>query len=240
MLSTQLYSLTVKQNRAIVIHGFRALRAGLWPQRSGSRPACLQTSYPSTLQRHFASPLFSTHLPPIVPVVAQREPSYPLSFHPFASYFLSNRGVHPLLHPKRPRRRARRLLRPRSGGKSHCSSISFISNLFRTLLRNGRLQSFSFQSLAASFHRHGGVYPLRFAISSPPLRRSLSETGDSTQSNVSSLILHGPQPGPPHRGSSVPRCLCGAPALPRILQETSASPFYSCACPRGFKHRRLS
>jgi hypothetical protein len=41
-------------------------------------------------------------------------------------------------------------------------------------------------------------------------------------------------------GGGVPPSRAASPTLPRILQETPASPFYSCACPRGFKHRRLS
>src|SRR5258708_18492944 len=42
----------------------------------------------------------------IVPVVAQREAPYPLSFHPLADCFLSNRGYTPLLYPERSPRRA--------------------------------------------------------------------------------------------------------------------------------------
>jgi hypothetical protein len=95
MLSTQLYSLTVIQSRAILTHGFRALRAGLWPQRSGDPPACLHTGYPRTLQQQSLSLFFSIHLPPIVPVVPQRKPFYPLFVQPLASYFPSNTGVPP-------------------------------------------------------------------------------------------------------------------------------------------------
>jgi hypothetical protein len=96
--TTRLFNLTVYQIHASMFHGFRALRAGLCPQRSRDRPACLQTGYPYTLQRQFLSLFFSIHLPPIVPVVPQREPSYPLSFHSLANYFFSNRGVHPPPH----------------------------------------------------------------------------------------------------------------------------------------------
>jgi hypothetical protein len=63
----------------------------------GERPDCLQTSYLWTLQRRFVSPFFSTRLPAIVPVVAQRGALYPLSFHLLADSFRRNRGVHPPL-----------------------------------------------------------------------------------------------------------------------------------------------
>jgi len=71
----------------------------------------------------------------------------------------------------------------------------FTYNNFRTLLHNGRLQLLSFQSLADSFHCNGGVYPPPLIFverpSASPLPRIHPDTGDSTQSNVSSLTLHG-------------------------------------------------
>jgi hypothetical protein len=87
-----------------MVSGLSAL--GFGPQRSGDRPACLQTSYPSTPQRQFLSLLFSTHLPPMAPVAPQQESFYPLSFHLLTDPLLSNRGVHPLLCGERSPRRA--------------------------------------------------------------------------------------------------------------------------------------
>jgi hypothetical protein len=39
---------------------------------------------------------------------------------------------------------------------------------------------------------------------------------------------------------SVPRCLCGFPAQPKLMQEILCSPFQLCAWPRGLAHRRFS
>jgi hypothetical protein len=87
----------------------------------------------------------------------------------------------------------------RDAAQGDCSSHlesrnSFTFNGFRTLLHNGRLQVLSLQSLPDSFHCNGGVYsPAAMFIKrlSPSLRyRNHSDTEDSAQSNVSSLI-HG-------------------------------------------------
>jgi len=42
--------------------------------------------------------------------------------------------------------------------------IPFVWILLRTLLHNGTLQVFLFQSIAHSFRRHGGVYPLEGGV----------------------------------------------------------------------------
>jgi hypothetical protein len=66
-------------------------------------------------------------------------------------------------------------LQPRPGSHSLALPFSvfrsfnpFAFKLLRTLMYNGRPQPFSFQSLAHSFYRHGGVYPPRSARSSSP------------------------------------------------------------------------
>jgi hypothetical protein len=51
--------------------------------------------FPHGLQRTLVSLLFSILLSSIVSVVAQREPSYPLSFHSVVDSFRSNGRVHP-------------------------------------------------------------------------------------------------------------------------------------------------
>jgi hypothetical protein len=74
-------------------------------------------------------------------------------------------------HPRRDASRGHSL-------KSFQPFNSFPSNSFRTLQRDRRPQSFCFQMLADSFHRHGGVYPPR---TERLPRMGLSQTGDSTQ-----------------------------------------------------------
>lgn len=91
------------------------------PSKRFPRSSLLHIGYPYTLQRQFLSLLFSIHLPAIVPVVAQRERSYPLSFHPLADPFLSNRGVHPL-----PSRRVD------EAGASRDEATMFATHLFRS------------------------------------------------------------------------------------------------------------
>jgi hypothetical protein len=91
------------------------------PPKRFLRSSRFHTGYPYTLQRQFLSLFFSIHLPPIVPVVAQRERFYPLSFHLLANPFLSNRGVHPL-----PSWRV-----PDEAGASRDEARAFATHLFR-------------------------------------------------------------------------------------------------------------
>src|SRR6266446_5238812 len=46
------------------------------PFRSAARPDCLQTSYANSANERFLSPLFSIHMPAVVPVVVPRSTIY--------------------------------------------------------------------------------------------------------------------------------------------------------------------
>jgi hypothetical protein len=111
------------------------------PSKRFPRSSHLHNGYPYALQRKFLSLFFSIHLPPVVAVVAQQERSYPLSFHPLANTFLSNRGVHPL-----PSSRV-----PDDAGAPRDEARAFATHLFREDSRVAQKQAGGYRSLTKLF-----------------------------------------------------------------------------------------